>query len=53
MDKINQDTKTNNDEKTKGKSSGNKGFRKHNKLGFYRFMQKKNKKNAKKHKNIN
>ena len=27
----------------KPKSSGNKNFRKHNKLGFYRLMQKKKK----------
>ncbi len=27
----------------KPKSSGNKNFRKHNKLGFYRFMRKKKK----------
>jgi len=34
------------EDKQKPKSSGNKNFRKHNKLGFYRLMQRK-KKNSK------
>jgi hypothetical protein len=33
--------------KEKPKSSGNRSFRKLNKLGFYRHMQKKNKKESK------
>ncbi|HEY3251732.1 MAG TPA: hypothetical protein VGK25_11500 [Ignavibacteria bacterium] len=31
------------EETKKPKSSGNKNFRKHNKLGFYRLMQRKKK----------
>ena len=36
-----------NESQTKPKSPGNKNFRKHNELGFYRFMQRKKKKKPK------
>jgi len=39
-------TQTLKKEKAKPKSSGNKNFRKHNKLGFYRIMQRKKKKSS-------
>jgi hypothetical protein len=39
--------KTKTGEIAKPKSSGNRSFRKHNKLGFYRLIQRKKKKESK------